>query len=112
MSDDRFAVPLRGVGVDDETRCLHYNSPRDVVAIRFACCDTYYPCHACHEACTDHDAERWPTDRFDDPAVLCGACRESLTVEAYLGCEDACPNCGAAFNPGCAAHHDRYFESE
>jgi uncharacterized CHY-type Zn-finger protein len=107
--DDRFPVPLRGVGVDAETRCLHYNSPVDVVAIRFPCCDTFFPCHACHDDCTDHDAERWPADRFDADAVLCGACEGTLTVAEYLDCEHDCPHCGASFNPGCAAHADRYF---
>jgi uncharacterized CHY-type Zn-finger protein len=108
--DGRFAVPLRGVGVDGQTRCAHYHSPRDVIAIRFACCDVYYPCHACHEALAGHPAERWPRGRFGEPAVLCGACRATLTAEEYLRSGHTCPRCGAAFNPGCAAHHDLYFE--
>ncbi|MFD1514588.1 CHY zinc finger protein [Halomarina rubra] len=112
MPDPRFDVPLCGLDVDDETRCRHYRTERDVVAMRFACCDTFYPCHACHEACADHDVERWPADRFDDPAVLCGVCRETLSVTAYLDADHACPHCGVAFNPGCAAHADRYFAVE
>ena len=112
MSRAQFGVPLRGVAVDGETRCHHYNTRQDVVAIRFPCCDTYYPCHACHDDCTTHDAERWPPDRFDEPAVLCGSCRETLTVAEYLDCDDACPDCGAAFNSGCADHTDRYFDVE
>jgi len=69
-----------GVAVDDETRCAHYHSDRDVVAIQFPCCETYYPCFRCHERCVDHDAERWPRGRFDEPAVLCGACGETLSA--------------------------------
>lgn len=65
-TDPRFDVPVRGVTVDPETRCVHWDSPVDVVALRFGCCETYYPC-------------------------------------------DACPACGAAFNPGYRAHRDRYF---
>ncbi|WP_128906489.1 CHY zinc finger protein [Halorubrum amylolyticum] len=140
-TDDRFAVPLRGVAVDRETRCAHWDSALDVVALRFGCCETYYPCDACHDAATDHAAEPWPRDRFDEPAVLCGACGATLTARAYLdggsevshasGSEgqspsgnrassgdsrtqsgdDACPHCGAAFNPGCRRHRDRYFEA-
>jgi len=108
--DPRFAVPLRGQDVDGETRCVHWDDPVDVVALRFACCDTYYPCFACHEATADHDPIRWPRARFDDPAVLCGVCRETITAERYLAGEDTCPHCEAPFNPGCRDHRHLYFE--
>jgi uncharacterized CHY-type Zn-finger protein len=107
--DARFDVPLRGVGVDDETRCMHYRTARDVIAIRFPCCETFFPCFECHAACCEHDTERWPPDRFDERAVLCGACREVLTVDSYLASDHECSNCGASFNPGCVDHYDRYF---
>jgi uncharacterized CHY-type Zn-finger protein len=127
-TDDRFAVPLRGVAVDPETRCAHWDDPVDVVALRFGCCETYYPCDACHDATADHEAEPWPRDRFDEPAVLCGACGATLTAGEYLdgdeegqrapeseehgsSGDDACPCCGADFNPGCRKHRDRYFET-
>ena len=32
---------LRGVGLDAQTRCAHYATARDVVALRFACCPAY-----------------------------------------------------------------------
>lgn len=108
--DPRFRVPLRGREVDGETRCVHWDSALDVVAIRFPCCDVFYPCFDCHDRVTDHEAERWPRDRFDEDAVLCGACRATLSVHRYLDCDDACPACGAAFNPGCRRHRDRYFD--
>ncbi|WP_096390311.1 CHY zinc finger protein [Halopenitus persicus] len=107
---DRFDVPVRGVDVDPETRCAHYRSDVDVVTFRFACCDAYFPCFRCHAETTAHDAVPWPRDRFDEPAVLCGACGETLAPTAYLAADHACPACGAAYNPGCRAHHDRYFE--
>ncbi|WP_420456176.1 CHY zinc finger protein [Rubrivirga sp.] len=109
--DDRFGVPLRGVGVDAETRCAHYDGPLDVIALRFGCCGVFYPCHRCHDEAAGHVAEVWPRARFDEPSVLCGACRATLTWPAYLGSGHACPACGAGFNPGCAVHHDRYAES-
>jgi len=108
--DPRFRVPLRGVSVDDETRCLHGEEPVDVVALRFACCEGYYPCYACHEATTDHEPRQWPRARFDEPAVLCGVCRETLTAEHYLSGGNRCPHCGAAFNPSCREHRHLYFE--
>jgi len=109
-TDDRFHVPLRGVSVDTETRCAHYDSEVDVIALRFGCCETYFPCFRCHQAVADHDSAVWPRERFEESAVLCGVCRETLTAAQYLSRGDNCPHCGATFNPGCRAHHDRYFE--
>jgi uncharacterized CHY-type Zn-finger protein len=100
---------VRGVDVDEETRCAHYGTVRDVVAIRFPCCGTYYPCHRCHEAVAAHDADRWPLERRAEPTVLCGACGAELAVQEYLGV-DACPECSTRFNPGCADHYHLYFE--
>lgn len=111
-TDDRFAVPLRGVEVDAETRCAHYDTARDIVALRFPCCDAYFPCFRCHRAVTDHDSKRVPGEAFDEPAVLCGVCETPLSVGAYLDCEDTCPDCGASFNPGCRRHRERYFDIE
>ncbi|QCJ46013.1 CHY zinc finger protein [Haloprofundus sp. MHR1] len=109
--DARFDVPLRGVGVDADTRCEHYDTERDVIAIKFPCCGVYFPCFECHEALADHEAQRWPADRFDDPAVLCGVCGERLSVASYLDSGHTCRSCGAAFNPGCASHAQRYFDT-
>jgi len=110
-TDDRFPVPLRGVAVDPETRCAHWDSDLDVVSLRFGCCEVFSPCHACHAATADHDPEPWPRARFDDPAVLCGVCGATLSARTYLAGNDSCPACGAGFNPGCRRHRGRYFES-
>jgi len=109
VTDARFSVPLRGVAVGPETRCAHYDGPRDVIAIRFACCEVYYPCIECHAVTTDHPATSWPHARRHESVVLCGACDRTMAATAYLQADHTCPHCGAAFNPGCAAHHDRYF---
>lgn len=103
-------MSVRGVDVGAETRCAHYGGERDVIAIRFACCDDYYPCFRCHEAVADHESEPLPADAGDEPGVLCGACDAVLTVRAYLDADDACPECGAGFNPGCADHYHLYFD--
>lgn len=101
---------VHGVDVGPETRCAHYGSDRDVIALRLGCCEAFFACHRCHEAVTDHESEPWPRERFGEPAVLCGVCTTSLSVTAYLDADHTCPACGAAFNPGCRNHYDRYFE--
>lgn len=108
--DDRFEVPVRGVKVGPETRCVHYHGSSDIIAIRFPCCKAFYPCFACHREATEHEARRWPSDQFDVPAVLCGECQAVLTIQQYLDANHTCLSCGAAFNPNCARHYDRYFE--
>lgn len=109
MTRDVHGLPVRGVDLDPATRCAHYHDETDVVAIRAACCDAYYACHACHAAVADHTHEVIPTAEFDSAAVLCGACGHRLTVREYADCEDACPACGHEFNPGCKRHWTRYF---
>jgi uncharacterized CHY-type Zn-finger protein len=63
---------VHGPVVDDETRCIHYRTPLDVVAIRFACCGEYYPCHLCHDETADHPSSPWPAGSDHELAVLCG----------------------------------------
>lgn len=104
------ALTVKGVGVDAETRCSHYHSEIDRIAIKFYCCGDYYPCFECHQAvgCGDHQV--WPEKEFTQHAVLCGSCGYELTIEEYLQCESSCPNCSASFNPGCSLHKHLYFE--
>jgi len=100
---------LGGV-VDDQTRCVHYHGPTDVIAMRFKCCDAYFPCLRCHEeyATPAHPIERWAIDDLERRAVLCGVCDHELRIEEYLEAS-GCPACDAPFNPGCRLHHDAYF---
>ncbi|MFC7430781.1 MULTISPECIES: CHY zinc finger protein [unclassified Agrococcus] len=105
----RERPPVLGRPIDDETRCVHWSSPLDVVAIRLACCDAFFPCHACHAETADHAASRWPEDARDERAVLCGVCGHRLTIDEY-GTAASCPACRAPFNPGCALHWHLYFE--
>ncbi|WP_218276823.1 hypothetical protein, partial [Pseudomonas sp. FW305-3-2-15-A-R2A1] len=64
---------------------------------------------ACHEETADHEAERWPSAFHDELAILCGRCQTRISIRDYLSANDACPNCGGAFNPGCRLHRDLYF---
>ncbi|HEX3430764.1 MAG TPA: CHY zinc finger protein [Rhizomicrobium sp.] len=99
-----------GVKVDGETRCAHYHSPRDVVAIRMKCCGRIYACKDCHDALADHTIARWPRAEWNERAVLCGVCWTEMSICDYLASADTCPACSVAFNPGCRAHHGFYFE--
>lgn len=100
---------VHGAVVDDMTRCVHYRSAVDIVAIRFACCGEYYPCHLCHAEAAGHAARQWGVGERGEKAVLCGACGTELTIAAYL-VATGCPACGSAFNPECALHAPLYFE--
>lgn len=102
-------VRVRGLAVDSETRCAHYDGDSDVVALSFPCCEAFYPCFRCHDAVADHERRRWGSDERDARSILCGACGERLEIEAYLAAGGACPACDHPFNPGCANHYDRYF---
>jgi len=104
-------MTVRGAVVDDETRCVHYHTPLDIVAMKFACCGEYYPCHLCHAESADHEATQWPVAERAERAVLCGACKTELTIADYL-VVDACPTCAAPFNEGCRLHTHLYFQVE
>lgn len=100
-----------GLDVDPETRCCHYHSESDRIAIRFHCCGNYFPCYECHEVLGCGHSSIWPKDQFDIKAVLCGTCGTELSIREYLDCASTCPNCAAAFNPGCNLHKHLYFET-
>jgi uncharacterized CHY-type Zn-finger protein len=101
---------VRGVELDAQTRCAHWHSPLDIVAIRMKCCGEYYACKDCHDSLAGHAGEVWPASQFDAKAVLCGACCMELSIRQYLDCANACPACGAGFNPSCHHHHHFYFQ--
>jgi uncharacterized CHY-type Zn-finger protein len=101
---------VRGVQADSETRCVHYHSLLDVIAIRMKCCGVYYACKDCHDALAGHSIEVWPAGALNEKAVLCGVCCTEMSIRQYLDCANICPACNAPFNPGCRHHHQFYFE--
>ncbi|WP_143961093.1 CHY zinc finger protein [Litoribacter populi] len=103
-------VNVFGKSVDNQTRCVHWHSELDIIAIKFKCCDKYYPCFSCHEEEADHEHEVWPVGEFDEKAILCGACGHELTIQEYMDSNNTCPKCEASFNPGCSNHYHLYFE--
>ncbi|MDO5634840.1 MAG: CHY zinc finger protein [Micrococcus sp.] len=113
-------VVVDGVGMDEQTRCVHYRTTRDVVALRLGCCAVYYACRQCHDERADHAAVVVPARDADQPRARCGVCGALMTVREYralhtdTGAAEAphCPRCRAEFNPGCALHDHLYFEPE
>ena len=101
---------VRGIDLDSETRCAHWRTPLDIIAIRMKCCGIYYACKDCHDALADHPPQVWPRNMWGERAVLCGACKTELRIREYLECGNVCPACGAHFNPGCRSHYHYYFE--
>jgi uncharacterized CHY-type Zn-finger protein len=102
-------VMIYGDLVDENTRCIHYNSSLDIIAIKFKCCKKYYPCYQCHNTAENHEPSIWPKNEFENLAILCGNCKTELSIATYLNGASQCPTCKAAFNPNCSLHHDLYF---
>ena len=103
---------VHGLDLDAETRCAHYHTPLDIIAIRMKCCGIWYACRECHDALADHAIEVWPHGEWDEEAVVCGACKSEMTIRQYVECGNTCPSCNAPFNPGCRAHYRFYFGIE
>ncbi len=101
---------MKGKITDEFSRCIHFHSSLDVIAIKFKCCNEYYPCYNCHEEEADHEHEAWNKNEFDSKAVLCGICKNEMTITEYLASGNQCPFCHVAFNPNCNKHYYLYFE--
>jgi len=101
---------VKGMLIDPFTRCAHYHSDNDIIAIKFKCCQTYYPCYECHEQLADHEIARWKKEEFEQKAILCGQCGTELSIEQYIHGNATCPYCKARFNPGCSLHYHLYFD--
>lgn len=105
-------VKVYGNIVDDHTRCTHYQSELDIIAIKCRCCRKYYPCYKCHLEDTGVEPEKWTAEDTNENAILCGDCKSELTICQYIQSNNACPekNCLGSFNPGCSLHYHLYFE--
>jgi uncharacterized CHY-type Zn-finger protein len=101
-----------GIDLDSQSRCVHYSSPLDIIAIKMKCCGLYYACKDCHDALARHAIEVWLRDEWNQLAVLCGACKTELSIRQYMECSNECPACQAKFNPGCRNHYHFYFDTE
>ncbi|EDO15264.1 hypothetical protein Kpol_461p18 [Vanderwaltozyma polyspora DSM 70294] len=107
---------IKGKTVDNESRCVHWHSPLDVIALKFKCCEAYYCCYTCHQELVTHEVERYTINgNCQEKVILCGVCKYAMTFDEYRNSEFcdsklSCPKCHAHFNPGCKLHYDLYFK--
>ena len=102
-------VQAQGLLVDHESRCVHYHSDKDIVALQCYECQKYYACYQCHNELESHIFSPYPLNLKEDRPILCGSCGKTLTYEEYTE-TGTCPFCNAAFNPACQSHHSYYFK--
>ncbi len=110
MNHSDVKLIVKGKLADAQTRCVHYHSTLDVIAIKFKCCDQYYACYYCHQQEAGHASKVWEKALFGTNAVLCGVCLKEMTIAVYKNCNNKCPFCKAPFNPKCINHDHLYFE--
>lgn len=101
---------VKGQLVDDQTRCIHWHSALDIIAIKFKCCNTYYACYECHREIADHQSEVWAKNEWQERAIMCGICKTELSIHEYFRSGNICPHCQGSFNPNCSKHYNLYFE--
>ena len=106
----KTADSIKGKTIDAHSRCEHYHSALDIIAVKMKCCNEYYACIDCHNETAHHTSQVWKKDDFDTRAILCGNCYYELTIQEYLDSHYQCPNCRAAFNLKCSNHNHFYFE--
>ena len=102
-------IQTQGLLVDDESRCVHYHSEKDVVSLQCYECKKYYACYQCHNAMETHLFSPYPLMLSEDRPILCGGCKRTMTFQDYQK-QMACPYCSAPFNPGCKQHYSYYFK--
>jgi uncharacterized CHY-type Zn-finger protein len=110
MENNAGKIIIQGRLVDNNTRCEHYHSPLDIIAVKFKCCDQYYPCYYCHQEVADHPVALWKKTEFNAKAIFCGVCSAEMTIATYRACNYQCPFCKSPFNPLCVNHNHLYFE--
>lgn len=103
------SILVYGATVDQETRCIHYHTRKDIIAIKFRCCQKYYPCYQCHNESENHAIRVWKKQEYEESVVLCGVCRHQFSITDYIT-KGQCPQCRSTFNSNCSRHFQLYFE--
>lgn len=96
--------------IDNQTRCKHYFGEKDIIAIKFKCCNKYYPCYKCHQENETHEIEVWKKENYNEFCILCGVCKNEHSLNQYLN-TNYCLYCKSDFNERCEMHYHLYFET-
>ncbi|MGN0728129.1 CHY zinc finger protein [Treponema sp.] len=96
---------IHGKLTDQQGRCIHYNSPLDVIANKCSVCKKFYACYKCHDESEDHRFSAVSDDEKD--TVMCGVCGRTFSYREYSALS-FCPGCKSRFNPRCALHKNIY----
>ncbi len=99
---------FKGIALDENSRCQHYHSEQDIIALKCASCQSYYACYKCHDAMENHNFKATSSD--ETYPVICGVCQTHLIFTGYKS--GSCPHCRSAFNPNCQLHDHIYFSKE
>ena len=92
-------IQVYGDILDEETRCQHYHSERDIIAKCFAC-QKYYPCFLCHDRYEDHASSGLSCESLRRSSSPLWPLQDRVDYfSVHLGCEDACPSVLILFNP-------------
>lgn len=85
-------IEAQGFLVDKQTRCIHYHSKLDIIALQCYDCKKYYACYRCHDSLENHLFEPYPSSLIQDKPILCGVCLNLLTYKQYKE-SLSCPFC-------------------
>lgn len=97
-------IQAQGLLVDDEGRCIHYHSEKDIVSLQCYECKKYYAC-----SIETHVFSPYPLALSEDRPILCGVCKRTMTFQEYQK-QMTCPYRSAPFNPDCKQHYSYYFK--
>ena len=76
-------INIYGKPVDQQTRCQHWHSDLDIIAIKIHCCAKNYPCFSCHEETADHSPSVSHTDVNNNTIFPCGFVSKLMSTAYY-----------------------------
>ncbi|WP_105956605.1 CHY zinc finger protein [Apilactobacillus quenuiae] len=100
-------MKIYGIKVDSQSRCIHYHTKNDIVALMCQQCHKFYACYKCHDELNNHKFK--PVKINQAKNILCGNCQTLLTYTQYK--LNYCPYCQHRFNPKCIIHQSIYFKN-
>lgn len=100
-------MKIYGIKIDQQSRCIHYHTKNDIVALMCRQCQKFYACYKCHDELNNHTFRPVYANQVHN--ILCGNCRSLLKYNQYK--LNYCPYCQHSFNPKCIIHHSIYFKN-